>query len=385
MCFVLLRCAAPLVAQEARPDLRPQNPATPVINGQAAVDPQSPNVRKPRPAEADVPASAPVFLLRGVCDQPRVPEKQTACKTVITRGELDTLVDLLTPGATETGRRQFAIIYARLLAATATAEQQRLEEDPGVAKELQAKLNFVRLQVLANALYRKFEEQAGEVSPTEIEKYYAEHSTVFEEGEVERITIPKTAPAAHGAPFDAMTVKAKAEEVQARAKAGGDFLQLQESVYRELGITAPTAPSKREKIRPSQLPPVEARVFDLQPGEVSPVEESPDAFIILKLVSKQTVPLASVQAEIKSILQQQRLQGKLQTASESVKGQFNLGYLGVPTPPELFPVPGAAQASSPGLGRASDARQRTMVGRRRAATPAGVTGTAALPASAPAQ
>jgi hypothetical protein len=362
MCFVLLRCAAPLVAQETQPDLRPQNPATPVMNGQAAVDPQSPNVTKPRAAKIEVPASAPVVVLRGVCDQPRVPEKQNGCKTVITRGELDSLVDLLTPGATEAGRRQFAIIYARLLAATATAQGQRLEEDPGVAKELQAKLKFVRLQVLANALYRKFE-QAGEVSPAEIEKYYAEHSTVFEEGEVERITIPQKAPAVTGTSFDAMTVKAKAEEVQARAQAGEDLLQLQESAYRELGITAPTAPTKGGKIRPSQLALLEAKVFDLQPGEVSPVEELPDAFIILKLVSKQTVPLASVQAEIKFILQQQRLQQELQTASQSVKGQFNLGYLGVPTPPELFPVPGAAQASSTGLGRASDARQRTMVGR----------------------
>jgi PPIC-type PPIASE domain len=324
-------------------------------------------------------------MLRGVCDQPRIAEEQAGCKRVITRGELDSLVDLLTPGTSEAVRRQFAIIYARLLAATATAEGQRLEEDPRVADELQAKLKFVRLQVLANALYRKFEVQAGEVSPAEIEKYYAEHSTLFAQGEVERITIPKTALAANGAPLEAMRVKAKAEDIQARAKAGEDFRQLQESVYRDLGITAAAAPSKPEKIRPSELPPLEAKVFDLQPGEVSPLEESANAFIILKLVSKQTVPLASVQTEIKSILQQQRLQQELQTASESVKGQFNLGYLGVPTPPELFPLPGAAPSSSSGLGRAPDTRQRTMMGRRRVATPTGGPGTAATPASTPAQ
>jgi hypothetical protein len=381
ICVVLLSCAAPVMAQDAQPDGRLSTPATPAVNGLPTDGLQSPSVGRPQPVEVEVPPSAPVVVLNGVCDPAPVPAKKTACKTVLTRGELDYLADLLMPGTPPAAHRQFAVNYARLLAATATAERQNLEKDPAVANELQAKLKFVRMQVLSSALYHNFEEQAQKVSSVEVEKYYTDHPTIFQEGEVLRIAIPKTPRPVNGIVADPATLKAKAEDIRARAAAGEDFAQLQESAYKDLGINTPSVPTKPTNVRRSSLPPSEARVFDLQPGEVSQVEESPEAFIVLKLVSKQSIPLTSVQAEIKSLLQQQHLKQELQTASEGVKGQFNLVYLGVPTAPELFPSSGLARTSSSMLGKAPDARQRTMARRRRVSPP----GAVPAPASPPAQ
>ncbi len=367
---MLLSCAAPLVAQVTQ------------HTGQSAAQqrsPARPTSAAVAPAGANVPADAVVITLDGVCEASRNSVKKTpaACKTVITRAQLDALVDEIMPGASEASRRQFATNYPRLLAGSAEAERKHLGKDPAVAKSLQIKMNFLRMQVMTDALYKNFDQLASAIPPSEIQEYYKTHAADYESANLERVAIPKNARALSGVPLPQEQVKAEAETMRARAVAGEDCTHLQTVVYKELNLNPAGIPTtKLDNLRRSGLSAMQLRMFDLRPGEVSDLQETIDSIYFLKMVSKQTAPLESVEAEIRTALRQERLQKQLDGAASQVKGEFDLSYLGVATAPELFPAPGAKQMAGP-ITRQDDPRTRTMKRRRVPVPSAPATGTGA--------
>jgi hypothetical protein len=158
-------------------------------------------------------------------------------------------------------------------------------------------------------------------------------------------------------------LKAEAEGLRSRAVTGYDFEQLEQLAYKDLGIIGVPPPTKMTMVRRRDLPSDQAMVFDLQPGEISPVIDSYVDLVILKLVSKQTAPLDSVLPEIKAELKQARLQQEIQEASRSIAGEFNLKYFGLAAPPALFPPPGSSQSFAQAA-RTPDARNRALQRRR---------------------
>jgi hypothetical protein len=287
----------------------------------------------------DLSPNTPVVTVDGVCSQPEKGGAAGSCKTVITRAEMDSLIDTLEPSAPAMARRQFAINYVRLLAASGVAERKHLEKDPEIAKELQIQQKIVRMQVLANTLYRRLQAQASNVPSAEIEKYYAEHHANFEQGEVRRLTVPKVVAVTGGNDADAASRKAKADELRARAAAGEDFEQLQQAAYKDLDLKVAATSAKPSALRRSDLPANEEIIFDLKAGEVSSVIESQDAFLILKLESKRSIPIEEARPEIISFLQRERAQEGLRDVTESTKAHFNPAYLEMTTAPDLFPPP----------------------------------------------
>ena len=359
---IMLACTAFVVAQSpqiagSRPSratmLADQSPT----HGAPARLRSMPTGANVRPSATEVPPEAPVVTIEGVCDRSQI-HKVKDCKTVITRAQMEGLIDLLAPSASQAVRRQFAINYARLLAASEVAQQKHLEKDPEVIKQLHEQLKVTRMQVLAHTLYEQIGKQAQTAPMSEIRKYYQEHLSSFDQGEVLRLSLLRMAPTTDGRPLDDSVVKAKAEELRQRAVAGEDFAQLQHDAYDNLGIRGIGPPTKLNMVRRTNLPPEEGKVFDLQPGEVSPVIESLGSLVVLKLVSKQSVPLETAQQEIKSRLQQTRMQQELDNATKMVKAQFNLKYLDMTSAPTLFPPPGETQVSDiPGV---SGARSQMM-------------------------
>jgi hypothetical protein len=334
ICSAMLACAAPMIAQGTQTGVDLQNPATALSRRQMLMRRAQPS-GKLVSTNMEVLPDTPVVTLEGVCDHWPTPGKKD-CKTVITRAQMDSIIDLLAPGTPPDARPQFAIKYARLLAASGVARREHLEKDPMVANELEAQLKLARMQVLANTLYHQMQEQADNVPMSEIQKYYTDHLANFDQGEVWRLYVPRSIAETSGQPLDASAVRAKADELRERAAAGEDFDQLQREAYKNLGINVAAPLTKLNRVRRTSLPEDEAKVFDLHVGELSPVLESGGALVILKLESKQSIPIESAGPEIKSILQRDRLQQELQSAGNDVKAQFNLKYLGMPSAPELF-------------------------------------------------
>ena len=330
-----------------------------------------------------VPPQAAVITLDGVCDPPRT-DKSAACKTVVTREQLESLVKDTMPGASDETSRQFATTYARILAASAEAQQKRLDKDPQVAKTLQLKMKLLRMQVLADALYQSFEQQANQIPDADIQKYYSDHGSRYEVASLERVSIPKAARSASGVTVEPAQSKAKIDDLHTRAAAGEDFAQLQANAYKDLGLNPAGAPAtKLDNVRRATLNANEQKIVDMKPGEISDVRETPDAFYFLKLVSTGKEPLESVTPEIKAMLRQQRMEKELQGASEKVKAEFNLTYLGTPSAPQLFPAPEPKQPTAANS-KQEEARWRAARHRRPMMQP-GQSGPSApaLPATPP--
>src|SRR6202790_2800016 len=349
---VMLMSAAPIFAQSVPSEVHVQDPAVLVSKQQQMVSqPALPSANPSRTA-AEVPPDTPVVTLEGICDKPAVPGS-TYCKTVITRARIDSLIDVLAPEATPAARHRFAISYARLLAASGVAQIQQLEKYPAVTSELQAQLEIVRLQVLSNTLFQQMEKRAADIPMSEIHGYYMAHKADYQEGDVLRLAVPKAALTASGQPSGA--VKAKMDELVARAAAGEDFDQLQQDAYKIVGMGSPLPPTKLSMVRRTNLLPGEGKVFDLNVGEVTEILDSPDSFVIVKLESKHTLPIEIVEPEIKASLQQERMAQELQSAAKNVKADFNLAYLDIPAAPELF-IPSAIAKPSASNGIAADLR-----------------------------
>ena len=361
-CVAVLLSAAWLFAQD-KPENREAKNAAPVnaTQGITAVAAEPGEMAAQRRTE--LPPNTPVVTVNGVCDQAPKGGGGKGCKTEVTRAQIEAVINALEPTASATVRRQLAINYARLVAAAAEAEKQHLDKDPEVRKELAAYQQVVRTQVLADRLYRQIEARAKSIPAGVVAKYYAEHALDFEQGEVWRFFLPKTIVSPGGEAQEIAVLKAKAEDLRARAAAGEDFDQLQEDAYREFGIKAEIPTTKLNVTRRMSLPIDERSVFDLRAGEVTPVMDTPNAFVVLKLVTKQSIPLASARVGIVSILEREHLQEEMRKATESGRVEFNLNYFGLPAAPDLFPPPQVTSLLTE-QGTSSNYAQRTQSGRR---------------------
>ncbi len=317
--------------------------------------------QKAVPVVVDLAPNTPIATLQGVCAgtavaksaAPKTGAKAGAkimaktCQTVITKAQMDAMADLLIPGAPPESRRQFALNYIRMLAASGVALEKKLDHDPAVAKEMEARMQFTRMQVMASSLYHRVEKLADDVQDSEIQSYYAEHAANYIQGDVQRISLSKSAPA--GAPLDLVMLRNKAAEFQARAAKGEDFDQLQKEVVQAVNPGGAVPTTKIAMVRRNGLPPAESVVFDLKPGEITPVVDAQGAFEILKLVSVKPVPLDAVRADIKSALTNGHLQLIMKDATKDVTANFNLAYLELPKAPELFLSPSLRGPAQPGM------------------------------------
>ena len=317
------------------------------------------------PTPVDLPPDTPVVTLKGVCDPAEKSESQD-CKTVYTRQQIDKIVAQMAPSAPQALRPQVAIKYVRTLAAAKLAEERKLENNPTVAVQLEKQTKLGRMQVLAKAFYRQIEEAAENPTMTEMQQYYTEHLSQFEEGEVLRLSIPKSVFSPRRGRLDPAMGKAEVDSLRTRAALGYDFDQLQVQAYADLDIKQTPPTTMLTMARRSSMPPDQSEVFDLQPGEVTPVIDSYTNLVILKLVSKRKATFESVSPEIRADLKQTRLQQEIQNACKSVTADFNLQYLGMSVQPPLFTL-GDGQSFAQAAVR-SDSRKRTTSRRRLAAS-----------------
>ena len=361
MPLIILLCAALVFAQRGQADQDGQKPAAKLPKQGIAAPGTRPAGLEPS-VGAQISPDSPVLTVERPCGQPGKGTRQSDCKSVVTRAEIDSLLDLLEPNATPAARRQFAVDYARLVAASEAAKRHHLETNPAVAKQLLIQQKLVHMQVLANTFYRQIEAEASNVPVPEIEKYYAGHKPDFARAEVRRLVVPKQFSTPGARPLDASILKTRAEELRTRAAAGEDFDKLQQAAYEDLGIKAAISTTKLNMVRRTNLPAEESKVLDLDPGQVTQVLESPNAFVVLKLESKEILSLEDAKPEIIPFLQRERAEQQIRDATESGKTQFNLQYFGLASAPELFPPPQVTGLTDERMTQ-SDFSQRTRTRR----------------------
>jgi hypothetical protein len=294
----------------------------------------------PAPPAAEVPPTAPVITLPGLCATPAANPKD--CKTVVTRAQFDTLLEAiavgrpLPPGA----KRELGTRFARMLQFGIQAEKQGLDKKPE-AEEL---LRYARMQALAQVMANTLQKKA-EPTPQEVEKYYRDNASKYQELSLARIMIP-TAPPPGGKETDKAALQSLAESLRKRLAAGEDPQKLQQEAYDKIGFKNP--PEAKITLRPENLPPDQQSVAQLKAGETSQVFTAPNAFFIYKSDGLKTIPLDSVRAEIQSTLQRQKFREESDAVMGAETPQFNDDYFGPPTGHGMGPRPMPPGAHPPG-------------------------------------
>ena len=333
---VVLACAPSVIAQTKAVDTPVQQP---MGVPQASIQKQG-FTRAPQPGTVpanlkteNVPPSTPVVTLKGVCKDRQA---KSACETVVTREELERFVKATAPEVSEAARGRMAVQYARTLAFSALAEQQGLEKNPVLAKEIEMQLKLLRMRILASAYLQNLQRQTTAVLEPEIQKYYSQHQDQYEQAQVRRLAVPISVPTQDGHPLDHAAVKSELAELRSRALAGEDLNQLQQDAYKHLHIQATPPPVNSMTLRRSNLQGDDAKVFDLKSGEMTAVLDLPAAFAFLKLESKEPVPIQSVRGEIEAALRRDRIQNEVSKLNKKISAQFNLQYLEMPSQPDIF-------------------------------------------------
>ena len=171
-------------AKLATPSAAPNHPAV--------ADEQDDDTQKP-PSATGVAADAAVLTVRGLCAQstptPGAERAKSACQTVVTRAQFESLVDALHAGKDAQTMRHLAQAYPQFLVMAREAEQRGLDKQ----SRFKQRMDFARLQILSQELMSEFQEEAAQVPESDIENYYQKNGSEFESVSVERIVIPNRA------------------------------------------------------------------------------------------------------------------------------------------------------------------------------------------------
>lgn len=359
--------------------------------GQAV--PSSPASLQPTQAPADpsaaVPPTAAVITIIGVCSaQPKAaaakgmaakpataPKAPAAdCKTVITKAEFEKLANGVSPNVTPQLKKQLAGVLPRLIAMSNEAKKKGLDKTP----QFEETVKFATMQILTNALQRNTQEEAGKISPEEIEKYYQEHADTYEQLNVDRLFVPRTKqgeaeaqeegekgekPGEEAQKAKQAEEKTKAEEgeqamsklaesLRARAVAGEDFVKLQKEAFDAAGMKIGSPTVNLPSVRRTGLPPAQAAVFDLKPGEVSHVINDSGGHYIYKVNGNSQIPLDQAKTEIRSKLQNDRMREMMDSLNnsfqvETSEAYFGPGGVGTAAPPPRHPHSQSAPSTAP--------------------------------------
>jgi hypothetical protein len=332
-----------ILAQQTPPAVPPTQAAPPATTT-APVEPGKAADSKP-PQKKEVPPDAPVITLSGTCPNP-APASQSgdACKTVVTRAEFEKIVNALAPEAPESARRQIAETYAQALIVNNEAIKEGAQNDPA-AEEV---LKYARMRAMAQLLARHVQQSALKVSDADIKKYFDTNKSKFEEAVLTRIVLPKRT-GTKKVPVNAAAEKAYAERIRRRLIAGEKPATLQAEVFKRAGLSTPPPPTDLGARRRNALPPTQAQVFDLKPGEVSPVIADQTGSFIYKVEARTTPELdPTISEEIRKTIASERLQSEAKRIGESAVPTLNPDYFGAaPAQPPLPGITVPAQQEPP--------------------------------------
>lgn len=287
---------------------------------------QDQKISTPTPEEA-------IIVISGLCSS-KGATKSSGCKTVITKGQFERVINAIQPGMSERARREFALDYANALVMAKKAEEMELDRGENYDEQMR----LARLEILTRSLRKAIETRATQISEEEIQAYYDENRPMFERAEVDRLYIPK------GSHSRVATVSRLAETVgaelpkkgeqssiseaaalHASAVAGAQFPALQAQAYQDEGI-ARAAPDTKLWIRSVSLPPGQRTVMDMHPGELSPVLEDPNGYMFYKMIRKELLPFGQVHDQIRETLRARRVESETDAIISSTRTTLDSSY-----------------------------------------------------------
>ncbi|HEY2393936.1 MAG TPA: peptidyl-prolyl cis-trans isomerase [Candidatus Angelobacter sp.] len=273
--------------------------------------------------------------------------KQAPCVTQITKSQFVTMIASLgtsNPMSTTAAQRNFAESYIQLLALANAAESAGADKDP----QFLELMKIVRLRTLSDFYRRSLENKASNPSPEEIQAYYKEHPTKYEQIRLERVIVPPARVHATSAADAGKKARDLAELVRARAVNGEDMDVLQAYAYKELGLPAPPPADMGLRRRGTLAASLESELFALKPGEVTKVEVEPAGFTVYRLRTRDLPSIESIKNELLRDMKQKYVSDAIKAAEDRVHSNLNLDYF-TPHQAVVGPVPTHPLHSAPVL------------------------------------
>lgn len=282
---------------------------------------------------------------------------------------MDKLINALNPKMTPEVKQNLGRSLAEWMGFGAEAHQLGLDK----TQDFEEVMRFARTQLLAQTMAKKLQKDAENISPAELQKYFDSHKSELEDFTFVRVIVPRSTPTKEK-PADEAADTQYAQQIRERLVKGEDPKTLQTEAFKHAGQSASEPSVEMSPRKRGSLPPSQASVFDLKPGEVSAVLPDPSAFFIYKLVSRTEPQLDKAGPEIKNALAKQRFEDSMEKLHLQFKTKLEESYFG----PEQQKMPAGAP-SMRGPGGQAPATQKMSPPPGQGAAPEG-----AAPQSAPA-
>src|SRR5438067_408160 len=209
-----------------------------------------------QPPAPTVGENETVITVQGVCPAGTPAE---SCSTKITRAEFEKFIAGMNPQVPAEARRSVANNYGQLMALADQARKMGVDKEPNVQMQM--------MFLLAQGLQKKIFEN-NKPTAQEVESYHAENSAKYEELNLRRIVVLKSA----NGELKLEQLKALANDIRERAAAGEDPDKLQVEAYKTAkSAGTPPSTSLGWKRRGGMDPRHEPQIQPLHAGEVSPV------------------------------------------------------------------------------------------------------------------
>lgn len=335
--WVVVVLGSSALAQTGLPTAMPNPPGG--AQGQAGLM----RAQVPDDSGSAVPMDAPVLTIKGFCPDAKTsaakPADQKSCETVITRAQFEQIAQGVAPTMNKAVKQQLAGVYPKLLVMAHDAEAEGLDKQPQVIEQMA----IARLRILSEALTREMQHESAKVTEQEISDYYRDHPEVSEEYTLKRLFIPlRKTQNSEGAQLTpeqrAAQDRASEEEMtklaqslRARAAAGEDLLKLQKEALAASGDEVNDPNVNMGAVRRTALPATHTVIFEMKPGDVSPVVTDSGGHYVYYLDTKDKLDLGQVHTEIRIMLGSQHMRDATAKIENSITTEKNEAYFGAAT------------------------------------------------------
>jgi hypothetical protein len=263
--------------------------------------------------------------------------------TQVTESEIDKVVSHLGAKAkaivSTQGRRPIGEDYIKMILLSQRALDEHLDLTPAIRFQLELQ----RAQTLAQAEYQKMASEV-QVTEEEVSQYFSGHRSEFETVQVREFLIRKRPQGSEdpkqGLPLE--EARSTAESIRKALLAGKDVEKVAETFATSISVML--VDKKPRTLRRAEMKPaLEKATFDVPDGGVSEIVDTPQAFIVFKVLAHQRPELNEVAAEIKNKLQQQKLDVEIDAMQKKAGFWMDEEYFKGPVPAASA---GATQPSS---------------------------------------
>jgi parvulin-like peptidyl-prolyl isomerase len=278
------------------------------------------------PAPAAAPAAPPAAVT------PHGPEAVAASdpnkvvavvngKQITAKQALD-LLKVLTPEERKQREGKLADLVQQIY-----TQQQLADQAAKMSLDQQSpwkdRLVLARETVLAQAYVSHVRDEAAKGPAEDPKAYYDSHPDEFDQVKLSGIFVsfnPPGTPASGGAAKTEQQAEEKANDLEKKLKAGGDFASLARTDNDNAAVSSKGGDLGTYNMADTQIPPVlRSAIGKLQAGQFSEPIRVNSAFLILKLDSRQKQAYADVQSTLGEKLKNEKAQNAVKAEVEKYK------------------------------------------------------------------